>query len=352
MKYLFTSCAALITWLPVKTAEAQLVLCDGSQDSPCDFCALGEMVNVGINWFFGFMIVVAVLVVVSAGFKLVTSGGDVAAKEWAKARFTWVVIGFLLMLASWLIVDTILKGLTGSERGMNYWGSFDVENCGGQVTPEAQDLVEYEPEIENASIAPLVLPTSGGFCPGGYTFDAFGSCVARIGPVLPDALGNCPRGYTRITAGGCAFEPSSGPTGLAVNANMNPIFDPADGGSSMVRAGAAARMQAMLNGPFACLQRGFGRAVTINDAIAKAGSSRETNTRNSRHFFGDALDLSTRDMSNADKLRLFQIAKQCGFSGFGFGSTILHVDLGPRRGWSYNNSTYGGQSVQSLINSI
>jgi len=57
-------------------------------------------------------------------------------------------------------------------------------------------------------------------------------------------------------------------------------------------------------------------------------------------------------MSNADKIRLFEEAKRAGFTGFGFGKTILHVDLGAPRGWAYGNSTYGGQGVQSLIGSI
>jgi hypothetical protein len=133
---------------------------------------------------------------------------------------------------------------------------------------------------------------------------------------------------------------------------MRPIFDPAQGGSSMVRSGAAARMQQTLAGPFARLQQNFGRKVVINDAIAKAGSSRETETTSSRHFYGDALDLSTAGMSNADKIRLFESAKRAGFTGFGFGNNILHVDLGPSRGWAYGNSTYGGRSVRSMIDSV
>lgn len=53
-------------------------------------------------------------------------------------------------------------------------------------------------------------------------------------------------------------------------------------------------------------------------------------------------------MSNADKIRLYNEAKRAGFTGFGFGNTILHVDLGPSRAWAYGNSTYGGVSVCSL----
>jgi len=142
------------------------------------------------------------------------------------------------------------------------------------------------------------------------------------------------------------------PTGIVTNPDMDPIFDPAHGGSRMVRDGAAARMQQTLAGPFARLQQYFGRPIVINDAIAKAGSSREKNNTNSRHFYGDALDLSTTGMSNADKIRLFEMARRAGFTGFGFGDTILHVDLGQSRGWNYNNSTYGGRPVGELIRSI
>lgn len=92
----------------------------------------------------------------------------------------------------------------------------------------------------------------------------------------------------------------------------------------------------------------FGRSVTINDAIAKSGTSREQNTRGSQHFNGTALDLSTRGLSDQDKIRLFRAAQRAGFTGFGFGRNILHVDTGPARSWAYGNSTYGGIAVSTM----
>jgi len=198
-----------------------------------------------------------------------------------------------------------------------------------------------------------VTPNSSGVCPPGYAISTPGSCALQSGPIIPDAFGTCPPGYTVNASGICAFAGGgSGPGGVTVNESMGPIFDPSAGGSSMVQPGAAANMAALLAGPFACLQSAFGRSIVINDAIAKSGTSRETNTPGSQHFLGNALDLSTAGMSNGDKIRLFNEARGCGFSGFGFGNTILHVDVGSRRGWSYGNSTYGGQSVSSLISSI
>jgi hypothetical protein len=115
-----------------------LVTCQGLN---CDFCALAAMINRIINWLIGFLVVVAVLVFVAAGFKLVTSAGNTEAATWAKQRFAYVFIGLLLVLASWLIIDTILRGLTG--QGMTIWGSFDVTECGSMATPQAQRFPEY-----------------------------------------------------------------------------------------------------------------------------------------------------------------------------------------------------------------
>lgn len=92
----------------------------------------------------------------------------------------------------------------------------------------------------------------------------------------------------------------------------------------------------------------YGGTLTVNDAIAKSGTSRETNTQGSQHFHGNALDISTAGMTSNDKIRLIQAAQRAGFTGFGFGNTILHVDTGPRRHWSYGNSAFAGVSVASL----
>ena len=116
-----------------------LVTCEGLD---CDFCKLGEMVNNIISWLFGFLVVLAVIVFAWAGFRLVTTGGSTEAVTWSKQRFTYVVIGILLMLASWLIVDTILRGLTG--QGMNVWGNFPVDQCGFMTSPRDANYSEFE----------------------------------------------------------------------------------------------------------------------------------------------------------------------------------------------------------------
>lgn len=131
------------------------------------------------------------------------------------------------------------------------------------------------------------------------------------------------------------------------NQSMNPIFDHR-GASSLTRSTAAIVMQidTLLR-----VQRTayyFGDTLIINDAIAKSGTSREKSTPGSEHFSGRAVDISTRGMTDQEKIKLVESALKAGFTGFGFGRTILHVDTGPNRWWAYGNSTYGGLSVSEL----
>lgn len=142
--------------------------------------------------------------------------------------------------------------------------------------------------------------------------------------------------------------PTAADLGVKVNTAMNPLIGSLEGASRMVVEGADARLNSVLSGPFQQMQSIFGRQVTINDAIAKAGTSRENETPGSRHFHGDALDISLAGMSNEDKLRLVDAAIQAGFQGFGFGDGILHIDMGQRRSWAYGNKTFGGLPLAEL----
>lgn len=136
---------------------------------------------------------------------------------------------------------------------------------------------------------------------------------------------------------------------IAINSSMQPLITSLDGASNLTVEGADQRMSSLLSGPFQELQNTFGKPLVINDAIAKAGTSREDNTPNSRHFHGDAIDIDISRMSNEERIQLVDSAIQAGFQGFGFGNNILHIDMGDRRAWNYSNETFGGQPVTDLI---
>jgi hypothetical protein len=80
------------------------------------------MANIIIKWLIGVMMIVFAIIFVSAGMKLVTSGGNPAAKTDAKEKLTNAIIGLIIVLAGWLLVDTLmralLKGGTGQINGV------------------------------------------------------------------------------------------------------------------------------------------------------------------------------------------------------------------------------------------
>lgn len=122
MKYVIPLFVFGILLVPVvASAQDGLVTCEGPD---CDWNALIEMINRIVAWLVMFLSIIAVIVMVIAGFRMVTSGGDVAAWTAAKQMFTNVVIGLIIVLAAWLIVDTLLATLTGG--GLNKWLNPDV----------------------------------------------------------------------------------------------------------------------------------------------------------------------------------------------------------------------------------
>lgn len=128
--------------LPTVTFGADpggIVTCTGPD---CNLCTLVEMINAIVAWLFGFLTLAAVAILVFAGFKLVLSAGDTGAMSDAKKMITNVVIGFVIVLAAWLIVDTVMKGLMdpnyssggeGSQLKFGPWNKIPAGQCGGAV---------------------------------------------------------------------------------------------------------------------------------------------------------------------------------------------------------------------------
>ncbi len=322
---LFITFSVLV--IPSEVSAQGFVQCDGPE---CNFCHVVQTFNAVVAFLLQIAVIGSVIILAYAGIKMAVSRGNPGAWSEAKGFLFNVIIGIVIVMLAFTIVDTLMKLMVGGQFGV--WN--EIEDCGG-ANPVGGFSRTVNTESHEGVLMDETVPVI--------------AVSKQVGVPAGTGSGFDEQGY--ISAGG-DYGSVGANANITVNDHMQPIFDPRNGGSSMVKAGAAARMEQTLAGPFATLQRSFGKPIVINDAIAKDGTSRETNTPGSRHFHGDALDLSVAGMSDAEKIDLFRKAKQAGFTGFGFGNNILHVDLGPRRGWSYGNSTYGGQSVDALINSI
>lgn len=123
MRYLTFILPSIIAFLPIIAAAAGLVPCGGPGEPDCTTQSVTILTNTLITFLFTMLSVIAVIVLVYAGFTMLTSGGDVSAAKKAKSMFTNVVIGIIIILASWLVIDTILAMLTG--KGLSYWSLFN-----------------------------------------------------------------------------------------------------------------------------------------------------------------------------------------------------------------------------------
>ena len=132
MKYLPLIAVATLMFIP-DLASAAFVPCSGTDCAACHFVQMGNTILV---WLIGILFVVFAVVAVIAGFGLVTSGGNPSAKQAAKDKLVNAVIGLIIVLAAWLLVDTVMRGLlTGGEGRIEGYGVWSSIECVGQVTP-------------------------------------------------------------------------------------------------------------------------------------------------------------------------------------------------------------------------
>ncbi|PJC49310.1 hypothetical protein CO033_02135, partial [Candidatus Nomurabacteria bacterium CG_4_9_14_0_2_um_filter_32_10] len=99
-----------------------LVPCDGSAEHPCDFYQLLDLINKVINFIIvGLVIPIAAIMFAYAGFELLTSGGETSKREKAKSIFLNVAIGLIVVVAAFLIVQTVLS-IAGYDKSWDWFG--------------------------------------------------------------------------------------------------------------------------------------------------------------------------------------------------------------------------------------
>ncbi len=96
-------------FIPIATyAAGGLVPCDGAD---CHFGSILTLVHNGVNFLILLILPICAIVIAYAGFLFLTSGGSTETLTKAKGVFIKAVIGIILILAAWLIVNTILATL-------------------------------------------------------------------------------------------------------------------------------------------------------------------------------------------------------------------------------------------------
>ncbi len=112
-------------------SAAGVVPCDGPGCRACDIVILGQNL---LTWFIGIMASIITLMFAWGGMQMVMSAGNTGAVSAGREKMTNAVIGLVIILGAWLIVDTVLKVVMGGNIGV--WNEVEcVANPTRTATP-------------------------------------------------------------------------------------------------------------------------------------------------------------------------------------------------------------------------
>jgi hypothetical protein len=263
----------------------------------------------------------------------------------------------------------IIQGLVSRANGTLQWnseaGQFVVTQGlvqEGMGTAPTMPTGDFEGQAQLDHLNTIMETIADHEALGSMGSDFIGAVTSGVEVdegIFIEGLHTAPTGATlrNIEQGAPGYTESDRFARVYGSDDMTPAFYDDGTLSEAVREGADRRMHAVLTGPFQDAQNIFGEAIPINDALAQQGTTRVTQTPGSRHFHGDAVDISITGFSPERQMDLLEALLQAGFQGFGFGAGILHADMGARRHWNYLNddmdsTAFGATPLRDLYTTV
>mgnify|MGYP001461767890 CR=1 FL=1 len=122
--------AFTVALLPSLTYAAGLVPCGGPTEPPCQGCYFALLLSNVLTWLVGILFLVFAIMLVVAGYRLVTSAGNTQAREGAKKLIVNGFIGFVIVLSAWLLIDFVMKQLLSSgTSSIATYGPWNSISC-------------------------------------------------------------------------------------------------------------------------------------------------------------------------------------------------------------------------------
>lgn len=175
----------------------------------CQACNLAQLVQNIINFCIGLSIPIAAVLFAWAGILYFTSGANPTNKETAKKIFSSALIGFLIAITSWLVINTLLHVLLKqSEFPNSSWFSIQCSS-NRPVTGNINDVLK--------SILPGVM-----VAPPGLTAQQFNDRLSGLSGGGGGPTASCPDGFT-LNNGTCEnnYDPSYTVNPTYSNAPLN-----------------------------------------------------------------------------------------------------------------------------------
>ena len=101
----------LLLAIPVITyadPPTKIVTCTGAECSLCDLANTGQNI---LNTAIYLLVVLSAVLFAWAGFKMLLSGGDTAEYAQGKRVFSNVIIGLVIVLTGWMVVNVVMTTL-------------------------------------------------------------------------------------------------------------------------------------------------------------------------------------------------------------------------------------------------
>lgn len=140
----FQRVAALVSagavWLTPVAAFAQKALkepivptaCQGAKAAwDCSVCDLAQLAQNLLNAGVYMLVILAAVMFAWAGFEALTSAGNSAKYTKAKRVFSNVTVGLVILLVSWVCVDTLMKSFVKEDNRFGPWNQVCNRGVGG-----------------------------------------------------------------------------------------------------------------------------------------------------------------------------------------------------------------------------
>jgi len=123
----FTLAATCLLMLPI-VVNAALVPCGGHDGTPekCQLCHFLILIRNIVDYILKIIVPLAALFVIAGGVMILVSGGGQIAIQ-AKKMITYAVIGIIIALVSWTIINTIIVALVNADEFPTPWNAWELD---------------------------------------------------------------------------------------------------------------------------------------------------------------------------------------------------------------------------------
>lgn len=159
-------------------AGGGLVSCGNPGQPECQTCHVVDLVQDVSGWLVGLLSFLAAIMFMLAGYRILTAGGNPSVMKDAKSMIVNVAIGFAIVIAAWLLIDTFMKALlTDGASQLGPWNGIpcvDQPIYGGlpeaviteiatsEICTSIDDCAARAAQCQSRTNASSTIITSGG----------------------------------------------------------------------------------------------------------------------------------------------------------------------------------------------